>query len=37
VQFNLPTSSLSSSSVGKITSDSNANPRLVQLGLRIEY
>jgi Carboxypeptidase regulatory-like domain len=37
VQFNPPTTSLSSSSAGKITSDSNANPRLVQLGLRIEY
>jgi hypothetical protein len=36
-QFNLPVSTLSSSAVGTITSDSNANPRIVQLGLRYEF
>jgi len=36
-QFNLPVTNLSSSSAGKITSDSNAGPRLTQLGLRFEF
>ncbi len=36
-QFNLPVSNMSSTSFGTITNDSNANPRLMQVGLRFEY
>jgi hypothetical protein len=36
-QFDLPVSNLSNSLAGKITSDSNSNPRLMQLGLRYEF
>jgi hypothetical protein len=36
-QFNLPINNLTNSAVGTITSDSNSNPRLMQVGLRFEY
>src|SRR5215470_5034714 len=44
VNFNLPSANLqfsggvpTSSTAGSITSDSNANPRLIQLGLRLDW
>jgi len=35
--FDLPVGNLASSAAGRIVGDTNANPRLMQLGLRFEF